>query len=174
MSTASLLGAALVVALWCRSGWRSDALAYFTPGGAVQAVASHRGTITVFASTLRVRPRAGNAFDRESIDPCFFDGVVQWVPAAGRTQIHLAGFALWSGKIPGNTPGEFACLRVPNWFLIALFAVAPARAFLHADRRIRRLIRGLCPECGYDLREATERCPECGTPLSAPDRGARP
>ena len=168
-----MLGALLVVALWCRSGWRSDAVAYFTPGGAVQAIASHRGTITIFASTLRVRPRAGNAFDRDSIDPRFFDGVMEWITAAGRTQAQLAGFGLWSGKIPVKTAGEFACLRIPNWFLIALFAVATTRAFFRGDRRLRRLIRGLCAECGYDLRGATERCPECGTPFSGPARGAR-
>ena len=35
-----------------------------------------------------------------------------------------------------------------------------------ADRarfvRAARVEAGLCPRCGYDLRESTKRCPECG------------
>ena len=50
--------------------------------------------------------------------------------------------------------------------LVLLFALLPAaRAVVALRRRIRRrrrLVRGLCPECGYDLRASSERCPECG------------
>jgi hypothetical protein len=31
----------------------------------------------------------------------------------------------------------------------------------------RRLARGLCPRCGYDLRCSRSRCPECGRPVRA-------
>jgi hypothetical protein len=85
----SFAGLTLFAALWCRSGWRSDVAAYFTPGGAVQAVGSHRGTVILFLSTVRARPkRAANVIDLESIDPRYFDGVVECCRRSWRRTWH--------------------------------------------------------------------------------------
>ena len=43
--------------------------------------------------------------------------------------------------------------------------VREAKAFDADERRER----GLCPECGYDVRAAGNRCPECGADLRPPD-----
>jgi len=56
-----------------------------------------------------------------------------------------------------------------NW--IAITALLPAaRAYvrlLHAVRHNRRRLRGLCPNCSYNLTGNTsEICPECGTHLA--------
>jgi hypothetical protein len=56
---------------------------------------------------------------------------------------------------------------VPCWLAALTCAILPA---VWVDRRrrqrnaLRRLAAGLCPKCGYDLRESPGRCPECGTP----------
>jgi hypothetical protein len=54
---------------------------------------------------------------------------------------------------------------VPHWFLVLVTAIFPVRRLLAARRRTSRALRtsmGLCPDCGYDLRESPDRCPECG------------
>lgn len=41
--------------------------------------------------------------------------------------------------------------------------------FTHQDaRRAKRFMEGLCPDCGYDLRGQTDRCPECGREIPKP------
>jgi hypothetical protein len=54
------------------------------------------------------------------------------------------------------------------WYRVALL-VAPVLWVITAvgwmreeDRRIKRLMNGLCLACGYDLRVTPGRCPECG------------
>jgi hypothetical protein len=54
-------------------------------------------------------------------------------------------------------------VRVPLWFLAAVFGAYPTWQLALWGRKIRRRRRGLCVYCGYDLRGLVEpRCPECG------------
>jgi hypothetical protein len=83
-----------------------------------------------------------------------------WVPGWDRRYFSDANFTIdqWAVKIP--------------YIWVALLtAVAPGYwlGTRRSARRRRRLARGLCIKCGYDLRahRAGQRCPECGTPVPA-------
>jgi hypothetical protein len=67
-------------------------------------------------------------------------------------------------------------LWIPYWLPAVFFLILPLLTFVPGLvvrlRLRRRRQRGLCLNCGYDLRATPDRCPECGTvPLpSAKDR----
>ena len=54
-------------------------------------------------------------------------------------------------------------IGVPHWFAVAGFGLLPAFWSVGRYRRVRRMGRGLCTRCGYDLRGTPDRCPECGS-----------
>ena len=53
---------------------------------------------------------------------------------------------------------------VPLWAVAAMFLMPCVPWLLMRRRRVARAraARGLCPDCGYDLRATPGRCPECG------------
>jgi hypothetical protein len=52
------------------------------------------------------------------------------------------------------------------WFILLLSLIAPAThtAIVVRRRHLRtKMLKGLCANCGYDLRASPDQCPECGT-----------
>lgn len=66
------------------------------------------------------------------------------------------------GSLFGDPPGICRLLTVPHWAIGLPGLVFPLLTLSRAQRRRRREARGLCVDCGYDLRATPARCPECG------------
>ena len=65
--------------------------------------------------------------------------------------------------IIGN--GHYFTVSIALWLPLTLLALLPTVwLILYWRERSRRLRteKGLCPDCGYDLRATPQRCPECG------------
>jgi hypothetical protein len=110
------------------------------------------------------------------------NAAVTGILTAGALGVILSLAYLFRGTSPVNTFNVLV-LVLGTAGLIALGAIAlafltPIGALLLAAvvtvlagyvtwrrgdrRRERRILAGLCSECGYDLRESTDCCPECG------------
>jgi hypothetical protein len=72
-------------------------------------------------------------------------------------------YSLWRPKFYNRSGNRGVVFLLPLWFFALVTAILPAiRIFrIFVPRRIAN--RGLCEECGYDLRATPDRCPECGT-----------
>jgi hypothetical protein len=62
---------------------------------------------------------------------------------------------------------------VHDLLLTGLFLLLPSISTVMYTRRYQRKRRGLCAECGYDLRATPDRCPECGTETKMAGAAAR-
>jgi hypothetical protein len=166
-----LLVLAAMAGLWVRSLWRVDLLIY-APRGSDRAyrLECSWGELTFSredASLLPVesgysryvypQPRGQrwrDIFQGEPLSPWNYLGF---------------GYRNWTSvleptnDLPPLPPWVTRALILPIWLAMGLWIAAAALPRLAAaQRRRRRLRRGLCPMCGYDLRATPNRCPECG------------
>lgn len=75
-------------------------------------------------------------------------------------------FALTSGGIGTGYYHFTNIIVVRYWQPALLLSILPLfrlNGMIRRYRRSRTHFRGLCVNCGYDLRATPERCPECGT-----------
>jgi hypothetical protein len=101
------------------------------------------------------------------MSPCDFNHLYSTAEARQPHRRLTNGFGFWfeSEHVATSKPSENYeryVVAVPHWFLALLFVVS-SRMLLRRpwiNYRCRR--RGLCVQCGYDLRATPDRCPECG------------
>jgi hypothetical protein len=172
---ASLAVCMALLSLWVRSHWMIDRIWYSPTRGVNYRVTLSLGSIIVSRSVLvgRTSNAFSDDFDRSAgwsfqsqhqttpiISPFTDEGshrVVQWT-----------GFDYIYRNTSRPSFGTLAFCRVvlPIW-LPTLIASMPSMILLARYVRHRhRMLKGLCPSCGYDLRASSERCPECGKQIA--------
>jgi hypothetical protein len=140
----SLLLCLCFAALWVRSYFTPDALAYhYIEHGhlAIASIHSYDGHIGI-------------------------EGQGHWLDPANPNSPQL-GFSLRSGPSFWLPSGWDPRATIPHWHLLIYTGVLPLwwciRRYISLPAlQNRRRKRGLCPACGYDLRASRDLCPECG------------
>jgi len=104
-----------------------------------------------------------------------------WLPIFGQQAMDHGGITTAEGQravwLPTGSAGgmrlltRYRVLQIP-FAAVAALAFLPllvqlALAARRRRQRSARLLRGLCPACGYDLRATPAHCPECGATPSA-------
>ena len=152
----------VTAALWVRSYWRRDDLicSQGDPENTICTVISDHGVLGFCywqGRLLQVRKLELNCGQSGEMDLAFY---LRMSPRGGS----LFGFGYeFNPSGPGMYPQVI--LGIPDWFGCLLLLVAPTLGLWRRHRLRRRIAKGLCLTCGYDLRASTERCPECGTPI---------
>ena len=92
---------------------------------------------------------------------------VGWVAVFGAFVCPLTGLLIVMVQPPALfAEGSYARLTVGLFFApLLLVPLAIAMVQGGAALRWRRVSRGFCAGCGYDLRGGGDRCPECGAAL---------
>jgi hypothetical protein len=90
-----------------------------------------------------------------------------------RHRLIVLPFYLLSLGLIGWVLIDWSRRELRPWLLwLAILVQYPGHALFwfwewQERRKKRRAERGLCRQCGYDLRESPGRCPECGAAAAA-------
>jgi hypothetical protein len=159
-SAVSLLLFAATCALWVRSDWAGDYVSWGDKRGLGGAITG-RGDVMVYGEwVVEDGVEMGEwawGLKRESREPT---DLGKMRPAYMQSHVDGFGFRYETGR-RGEQVRNVE-VYVPLWTLALASSVLPAARLLRRVSRARRLVRGRCCSCGYDLRATPQRCPECG------------
>jgi hypothetical protein len=161
--------------LWHRSYQRADALLLFDRGSRLQGAISHRGAILLGFSTLELNPEKSLSAETMQMEQRDGDWVYDHVfDTADVCKAKFGfGYSEGTGTKAGGIPAAATWNAVvgPHWLLSGFIWLLLARHLWKHTLRMperRRRRKGLCTNCGYDLRETPgEKCPECGAGTTA-------
>ncbi len=82
------------------------------------------------------------------------------------TLLICAGLLTISAFLPAESRNTIAAI-VFGIGVLAMFAIVYRQELAARKKRmmLRRMLRGFCGKCGYDLRASAGNCPECGEPI---------
>jgi hypothetical protein len=151
--------------LWARSRRHVDTILFFTPAGNVQLLGSSDGFVFLLLSSISAGRERGLSLRYDGDDPADLDDARSRITTAAAFSHDLLGFGVMAGRaedLASHLPGDWCVLHAPHWFLMAIAGATGVVVVMPRVRRHRRIAKGLCPSCGYDIRASPQRCPECG------------
>lgn len=169
VSTALL---ALVIALWIRSYFYHDLIGVGVEGGHVHMIQSVLGMVHCVTNLEFVGEGGFEHAAWRFVESPAWNGGMSGYPM--RVQWRWGGF-VWQNYLQYHNPIQIGepfftsparLIVIPYRWLALLLSIPPLLAVVGFAKRRRdttRKRRGLCAQCGYDLRATPQRCPECGT-----------
>ena len=178
-SAVSLLLFVAVVVLWVRSYWVAEGVRWYRPDvagarWAGDSIVSTKGRVLISGTRVEFTwPEYASQFA----------GSVTSGGVGGLSYVAMEPYwylrrdaSVWERMGFGVEPYDGARSLVevrreqfgayaPHWAFALATSALPAMWLWWRRAGVRRLRRGLCPACGYDVRATPGRCPECGTSL---------
>ena len=158
----------LVGALWLRGQYVSDTFRLAAGSGYTLHAFCGQGSVAFVVTTggdfFKDKPDGSQKdwwFYSAARPPIDFHS--RWANLGDETRFNEAGVVVIREPTRGTVFGLLApCM--PAAPVLPGFAVARLLWYRLYTRRRRRVLAGLCPDCGHDMRTLTERCPNCGRP----------
>lgn len=168
----SLLLCMSTVMLWVRSYWNGDGYRNSRGGTTIDAESRH-GWICIIKAQGQPAGAPHSEYYSETPTPMYFRRPVPGEVGVRRYG-NVPGFAWFitdggysnSVPLPGLLNGlTFMPHQVIYLSHAVLFGMTAAMSgiMIRWTRRRKNPDRGMCVQCGYDLRATPDRCPECGT-----------
>lgn len=167
---ASLAMAAACGVLWPRSYHRADSIWCFAGRAGTALAGTSEGELHVAIGNLDFGPDRSGTVSFMSVDPSNTEWGANWLLSEMGYEREWWVFRTGASRrgVFGVAGAWYAVVVMPLWVCLALSVPAPAVWAARRVRSRRRRHRGLCPDCGYDLRACPDRCAECGRVVDAP------